>query len=401
MEPSTNRGRIAKIHQTSFLLICMMKPNYTVTIHTPQELNHSSYIQTGLFELERMGLIKVKVQLNIQKNKGALTVDERGSITKTSRPQPKTSFYTVVDSSTEKKISFATDLYDFAEHFSEAALNNCDFYFKRNFESRFVGSLPPNLKAKIHKLGITFGTHSHYKYDDYKFFLGLFLTNLRLNLKWDRHILMRIFKTYKAQKRHWQFINTSRRITRFENHEVLSENSILFQTRCFLHENNADVKQIHQQRYHLIKLLRQQFPDNFSGGFVPSKIANEKYNDALTNVPTAPEEYLEAMKKAKIVIYTRGLANSPAWKMAEYLSQGKVIIAEPLTTELPVPLIEGKELLYFQSDRELIEKIKMVLNDETLSAHLSKNARAYFEEHVHPVQNTKRILELMVNKPLV
>jgi hypothetical protein len=213
--------------------------------------------------------------------------------------------------------------------------------------------------------------------------------------------LNRIFKTYNAQKRHWQFINTSRNISRFEDFEKAGANSIMFQTRCFLHENDVDVKQIHQQRYHIIKLLRQNFPDRFLGGFVPSKIANENYGDALTNVPTAPEEYLDAMKRAKIVIYTRGLANSPAWKLAEYLSQAKVIIAEPLTAELPVPLMEGKELLYFQSDTELIEKIKMVLEDEVLATHLSKNARAYFETHIHPVQNTKRILELMLNKPLL
>lgn len=375
-------------------------PNITVIIHTPQELNHSSYIQTGLFELERMGLIEVKVQLDIQKNKGALTVDERGSITKTSRPNPKTSFYTLVDGSTDKRISFAADLYDFAEHFSEVALNNCDFYFKRNFVSRYVNPIQENTRAKIFKLGITFGTHSEYKHDGFKFFLGFFLTNLRLSLKRDRYLFKRIFKSYKAQKKHWRFINTSRSVTRFETFEEATTNTIMFQTRCFLHENDADVKQIHQHRYHLIKLLRQHFSDNFLGGFVPSKIAKEKYNDALTNVPTSPEEYLNAMKKAKIVIYTRGLANSPAWKMAEYLSQGKVIIAEPLTSELPVPLMGGKELLYFNNDSELIEKIKRVLDDEVLASQLSINARAYFEVHVHPVQNTKRILEIMLNKPL-
>lgn len=376
-------------------------PNYTVIIHTPQELNHSSYIQTGLFELEKMGLVNVEVQLYIKKNKGTVTVDRHDKIAKTSRPHPKTSFYTLIDSSSNKKISFATDLYDFAEHFSETALNNCDYYFKRNFENTYVNPLKVNSKAQIHKLGITFGCHSEYKHDDFKFFLGLFLTNFKLNLKSDRHLFKRILKTYDAQKKHWKFINTSRNISRFEDFGNASTNSIMFQTRCFLHEKDEDVKQIHQQRYHLIKLLRQHFPDTFRGGFVPSKVASKNYSDALTDVPTAPENYLDAMKKAKIVVYTRGLANSPAWKMAEYLSQGKVIIAEPLTTELPVPLTEGKELLYFHNDTELIEKIKMVLKDESLAAHLSKNARTYFEKHVHPVQNTKRILELMLNKPLV
>lgn len=375
--------------------------NYIVIIHTPQELNHSSYIQTGLFELEKIGLIRVKVQLYLKKNKGALSVDKQGNITTTSRPHPKTSFYTLIDRPSNKKISFATDLYDFAEHFSKAALMNCDYYFKRNFENELVVTAQKDSKAKIQKLGITFGNHSQFKHGSPKFLLGLFVTNLRLNSKWDRYFIKRLMKTYKAQQKHWQFINTSRNIGRFESYESPIEESIMFQTRCFLHENDEDVKQIHQQRYHLIKLLRHHFPNKFMGGFVPSKVANEKYSDTLTNVPSAPEKYLDAMKKAKIVIYTRGLANSPAWKMAEYLSQAKVIIAEPLTTELPAPLVEGKELLYFNTDDELIKKIEMVLKDQQLAAHLSKNARTYFETQVHPVQNVKRILELMLNKPLV
>lgn len=381
-------------------------PNYTVIIHTPQELNHSSYIQTGLFELEQKGSIAVKVKFSLKKNLGVLTVTENGTVSKSGRPHPKTSFYTLVDNSTNKKISFATDLYDFAEHFSEAALNDCDFYFKRNYESKNVNILTKKYKNKIFPFGLSFRVKSAFgNSKKNKFKLGMLLSNLILNTKFDSLFLKRLKNTYSSVSNHIKKSDENRLIERFENFESfensITDDSVLFQTRCFLHEKDEDVKQIHQQRYHLIKLLRQHFPDIFMGGFIPSKIANEKYKDALTNVPTAPEKYLDAMKKAKIVIYTRGLANSPAWKMAEYLSQGKVIIAEPLTAELPVPLTEGKELLYFQNDKELIEKIKIALEDKALAARLSKNARAYFEKHVHPVQNTKRILELMLNKPLV
>lgn len=375
-------------------------PRYTVIIHTPQELNHSSYIQTGLFELEQQGLLLVKVQLSLKKNRGTLTVDEKGTISKTTRAQPKTSFYTLIDTASKKRMHFATDLYDFAEHFSEPALQQCDFYFKRNFETRYASALQPKVKAKILPLGICFGNHSQNKHGSFKFRLGLFLSNLRLNTKADSFFFRRLLKTYKFQQQHWRFINTSRDIGRFEALETATDNIIMFQTRCFLHENTADVKQIHLQRYRLIKLLRKHFPEKFMGGFIPSKVARENYGDALTNVPTEPEAYLDAMKKARIVVYTRGLANSPAWKMAEYLSQGKVIIAEPLTTELPLPLRDGKEVLYFHSDAELIDNIQRVLADRHLADSLSKNARSYFEDHVHPVKNVKRILELMLNKPL-
>jgi glycosyltransferase involved in cell wall biosynthesis len=152
---------------------------------------------------------------------------------------------------------------------------------------------------------------------------------------------------------------------------------------------------IHQQRYHIIKLLRKEFPDKFKGGFIKSEFFLDKFKDAISNVPSDPESYLDVLKSAKIVIYTRGLANSPAWKMPEYLSQGKIIIAEPLTIELPVSLEHGTHLLYFHSDEELITNIKSVLSNSILAEKLSKNAQAYFETHVSPEKNVKRILALM------
>ena len=182
------------------------------------------------------------------------------------------------------------------------------------------------------------------------------------------------------------------------NNLNIKNNTILFQTRCFADESNSDILAINKQRYALIHLLREAFPKEFNGGFVPSDLVHKKYKDAITNVPTSPIEYLQFMKQSGIVIYTRGLANSPAWKMAEYLSQGKIIIAEKLTTELPEPLVHGKHLLYFNNDQELIYQIKRVLNDKELALNLSKNARLYFENYVHPRENMKRVLNIVAPK---
>lgn len=377
-----------------------MKLEYTLIIYTPQELNHSSYVQTGLFELEQQGVIRVKVKLSAHTNLGRTIVSDTGEITKTKQANPKTSFYKLINNKDKTELFFAVDLYDFANQFSTEALEKCDCIFKRSYESSFVDSLPSHFKNKIYKMGLTFGVHSHFKKDASKFYWGIFLSNLKVNLKSDRFIFKRIRKTIKAQQNHWKFITSTRKLERFENYIFGKKNTILFQTRCFLSEQEKDVTEIHQQRYHLIKLLRKHFPKNFMGGFVPSKISKEKYGDALTNVPFEPEKYLDVLKSAKIVIYTRGLANSPAWKMAEYLSQGKVIIAEQLTTELPVPLKHEKEVLFFKTDEELISNINKVVADKKLATTLSKNARAYFEEYVHPTKNVKRILELMISESL-
>lgn len=375
-----------------------MKPEYTVVIYTPQELNHASYVQTGLFECAQNNMIKIEVVLSLKTPKGRYVVNN-DKVEKTNQTNPKVSFYKLINNSTKKSVSFACDLYDHANQFSVHAFNHCDYIFKRSYEERFVGVLPEESQNKIYKLGLCFGVRSvHSKKSMSKFYWGLMLSNLMLRISPSRGLFSGLWKSYKAQKKHWKFILTTRLLNRFETFTIPNNETVFFQTRCFKHEKDPDVKAIHQQRYHIIKLLKKEFPNHFQGGFVPSNLANQKYSDALSNVPSEPEKYLNALKQAKIVIYTRGLANSPAWKMAEYLSQAKVIIAEKLTTDLPVPLIHGKEVLWFETDEELINNINKVMHDNELANSLSNNARAYFEEHVHPTKNIKRILELMISK---
>lgn len=371
---------------------------YTVTIYTPQELSQSSYIQTGLFEMAEQGLLDLTVKISISKNLGRVIINEAEELIKTKQSYPKVSYYKLTNNFTKKSVLFATDLYDFANQFSIAAYEKCDYVFKRNYQYRFVSKLPNEYQKKTYPFNLTFWLQSKYKNNNAKFFIGLMVSNLNVNLKLDGYLFKRLVASYKAQLKHWSFIKTSRNLNRYEKFEKASVNTILFQTRCFLREDQKDVITIHKQRYHIIKLLRKEFPDHFLGGFISSKIANEKYADALSNVPSDPELYLDALKNSKIVIYTRGLANSPAWKMAEYLSQGKIIIAERLTAELPVPLQHGKEVLFFDTDDELITNIKNVLTDKELGNMLSMNARAYFEEYVHPVKSVKQMLDIMIKK---
>ena len=126
---------------------------FKIIIYTPQELNHASYIHTGLFELEAAGEIAVEVRLNLNKRLGRYAIQD-GELSTNTKPHPKTSFYELIDTTTGKKISFATDLYDFADQFSKEALEQCDFVFKRSYERKYIQKLPENLQQKIHPLGL-------------------------------------------------------------------------------------------------------------------------------------------------------------------------------------------------------------------------------------------------------
>lgn len=367
-----------------------------VNIFTPQELNHSSYIQTGLFELEKEGFLSTKVKLSLSKKTGTIKV-VNSKLVQTNEPHPKTSFYELEDTNTGKKIKFATDLYDASYSFSVYALEHCDFVFKRNFERKSIQSLPQKYQDKLLPLGLAFGCHSPQKKQWYKFLIGYILNILLLNFKMDSYFYKRYKREFTTIKYHLKHIKTTRSIANFEAYEVSNlSNEILFQTRCFASENSDDVKGIHLQRYKIVKLLHKNFPNEFKGGIITSNISKANYSDALTNLSSDPISYLNQVKKAKIVIYTRGLVNSPAWKMPEYLSQGKVIIAEKLTTELPVPLTHGKEVLFFENEEEIPTIIQNVMYNDELCSSLAKNARSYFEQNVHPKENVKRMLTFML-----
>src|SRR5690606_13026535 len=160
-----------------------MKPQITVNIYSPQELNHSSYVQTGLFELENDGFLKTNVVLSFKKRLG--TIHIKDTIEESPKtPHPKTSFYELINHENGQRIRFATDLYDASHSFSKYALEHCDFVFKRNYERSYISQLPTQYQQKLYPMGWTFGVHSEFMKSSVTFYIGLMVGNLCLNLKY-------------------------------------------------------------------------------------------------------------------------------------------------------------------------------------------------------------------------
>ena len=373
-----------------------MNNRYSITIYTPQEYNHSSYIQTGLFELEKQGVLDIEINLSLKHRRGKYRI-ENNTLIETNEYSPKTSFYKLLDRLTYTETMFACDLYDLDNHFSSYALENCGYVFKRNYVQEKIDQLPERYRNKVLQLGLTFGVHSESHKGLIKFLIANYIGAVCWNLKWDKRILKRVFNSLQKAHNHWRHIRTSRKISLFDSitKSISSEQTILFQTRCFNSDTDPDVLAIHEQRYDIIKLLKKEFPTLFKGGFIASKMSELNYTDAITNIPSDPVSYLNTVKKSSIVIYTRGLKNSPAWKMAEYCSQGKVIIAERLTAELPDDLKDGEHVLFFEDYEDLVKKIKLVLRSEKLRDTLSFNAQEYYLNIIHPKKNMLRILNIM------
>ena len=156
---------------------------YSITIYTPQEYNHSSYIQTGLFELEKQGILDIDIKLSLQHRKGKYRI-ENDSLIKTNEYSPKTSFYKLLDRVAKTETMFACDLYDLDNHFSSYALENCDYVFKRNYVQEKIDQLPERYRNKVLQLGLTFGVHSESHKGLIKFLIANYIGAVCWNLKW-------------------------------------------------------------------------------------------------------------------------------------------------------------------------------------------------------------------------
>jgi hypothetical protein len=60
---------------------------------------------------------------------------------------------------------------------------------------------------------------------------------------------------------------------------------------------------------------------------------------------------------------------------------------------LPQKLENGRDLLYFSSVDDLIEKCHELLANKELQEHLSEGARQYYEREVKPRKRVLRLLE--------
>lgn len=376
-----------------------MKRRYHVTIETPQELNQSSYFRTGLFELEKTGLIKCNVKLTIAPRPGRLDTNT-GSVIRSNHSHTKTSYYRFLDCETKKLLYFGVDSFDAAWLFSEYAVDNCDFIFKRNYQSNNIEPFAEAIRSRIYPMGLSFMIGNKEDSSRARFFTGLVLSNLLISMKFDRRLISRAFKSLKWSVQHWKNISAARLLRDFEIMVSPKNPGIIFQTRCFSRVGQDDTLEIHEQRAQLIRHLRKDFGSVYLGGFIPESISRKYYPDCLTSLPTAPDLYLKLVNETSIGIYSRGLLDSPAWKLAEYLAKGTCCVAEKLNTELPYPLEHGKQLFFFKSFEECTAYCRHLLTNKDLLERMSENARAYYDKYISPAANAKRVLELMSGESL-
>lgn len=372
-----------------------------VTVDAPQELNHSSFVLAGLFDLlDRRLLRRVRIDATRAFHRGEVHVGPGGLVVQPGYRSKKTTFFTI--RSEGRLVRAAIDFRDSAWIFPADALEGCDVLFKRSYEPPAIDLVRPHARCRIEPAGLSFGAASPHGRGNVAAWLGYWMASARDGIRPDRDLLRRARRHFREDLEHWratrgQPLSDHLRSLTGAVEANCGSQTVFFQTRSFDRIDDEDANEVHEQRATLIRLLRSEFGPSFVGGFIADDLVRDRYPDCLSTVNPDKSSYYGAMASAGVAIYTRGLVDSAAWKLPEYLAHGKCILGEPVRAVLPQPLVDQVDWEIFETPEECVERCHRLLLDDAARVRLGSSARAYYERWVDPMVAMHRIVTTALN----
>ncbi len=378
----------------------MPKPRYKVEISSPISIARNSYILAGLFELEKQGLVSLTIRPDLNWRIGRIIANENEHYEELDTIYGSASRYRVQDNSLNKQASFAFDPADRADTFPLRYILSSDRLYKTNVSYEYVDRLDKSLRRKVSPAGIRMNVRSSHEHD-----------LLRLHTS---YLAYQLFGEFKNQRSRFGgklsprlLIARCRKVVRWRSNylairlikayeydiEDQLNTHVLFQPRCFGDIGPADHNLINEERAELLRALRTHLQEGFQGGFVPDHIARTRYADVITDQPTSPAEYFRLVRKAAVVIYTRGVEHALGRKLGEYLAASKCVVAQRPERSFRRPLQDGKEIFFFDTVEECIEICRYLIGNPSLARAVGSNAKKYYQAEVSPGENVLKLLK--------
>lgn len=287
-------------------------------------------------------------------------------------------------------VRLGIDLHDRHDVLADALLEASDIYLKRSFRRSYIETLGESVRKKVRPFGLNYGCLG--RGVGRRLFRAV---GMSMALRAGKSVLLRR-EDAREQVNSLRVFYVLPRPAEFESPpEASARPMIVFQTRVWeAHDVAPDShEEVNAARVELVRKLRARFGDRFIGGLVPTPYAQRRYPDALTPFGTRRREYVALSRSATIGIYTRGLNDSIAFKLPEYLASSKVVVADGFKNELPIPLVEGQHYLGFTEADECIEKCERALSDATMAAQMRRDNFRYYQQYVEPSAHARRCLE--------
>ena len=173
-----------------------------------------------------------------------------------------------------------------------------------------------------------------------------------------------------------------------------AEPLVLFQTRLWEpRPTDPGAEAINAERVALVRTLRAAFGDRFLGGVIPTPFARAHFPDVITSLPFAMRAYPRLLRRPLVAVYSRGLLDSLAFKMSEYLAASRCIVAQPPKTTLPASLIAGRNFLPFETPDDCVARCEELLSRPDAAAAMRRSNWDYYQNSVEPSAHLGSILE--------
>jgi hypothetical protein len=342
-----------------------MKPHVSAVFDLAQDFYNASGVYAGLDVLARSGEIRLELQ-------------RAGPHEQDLVQDPLTVCLRVQRGEQAAPTLLAIDLHDQSDAYCREALRRCDVCFKRSFHRSDLAGLPAELAAKVRPLGLNYPCRTRGSTLRLLRRAGLGLI-LRGSSGWRRLRLCLVLPQIAAFE---QPPNTK------------LEPTVVFQTRVWEpHETgDGECQAINEGRVALIRALRDEFGERFRGGLVPTSLALEKYPAEVSRFRARRSLYIAMSKRNLIGVYSRGLHQSTAFKLPEYLAASQCIVAEPPRNESPQPLEAGRHFLPFQTPEECVAACRRLLADERLAAEMRRANHDYYRSEVEPAAHLRNVI---------
>ena len=323
--------------------------------------SHLMQIYAGFFELEKLGIIDLKIK-RVKHTKSSIAIV-------TAIVDKK---YKVVYDTIDGLSWIPGDDSENLEHFRRTF--KADFYFKRSFDPRMQEYRPEN--CEVYPLGLNYNVQP-----DKNMFL--YTETLRDKIKY----LTKTNKFLKGISKKSFFYAKD-----FEYYPVKpKQNRILFLTRLWSPEEARSERsrefrtQLNTTRINCIEACKKSYGDLFTGGLFMESYAKKNYPSMLMpGSLTNKAGFLQTVKDHSICITTTGLHNSIGWKLAEYVAASRAIVTEPLNFGLPGNFSRGSNYFEFETPEELLTQVNLLLSNPDQIIATMNNNYYYYNNFVRP-----------------
>jgi hypothetical protein len=334
-----------------------------VYIGPDHDLYHTSLLLSGLCELDRRGSISLEYHVPRRGEERWLVGDAAVVCLDLSGPL-------------ERRI--AIDLRD-GEGLSRPILDRVDCYLKRAFYPPELEGLPPALASIVEPYGLNFASRSA-------------ASTIRLL----RAIGLPLIGRGRAGIARLREYLSTPPISAFEQGpDVPVEATVTFQTRLWTEDEvpPGEVEGLNGERVAMVRALRRTFGDRFVGGLVPTPLARARYAEDLTPHSSKYVDYLALRQRCLVSVYTRGVEDSLAFKLGETFAASQCLVSVPLKYQLPVPLVDGKNYVLYNTIDECLTACDRLLMSPQLADEMRHANHAYYRSEIEPAAHVSKVLD--------